>query len=186
MTFLLAGGAALRQLQETEPNVEIVWRAFELRPEPVPTLDPNGEYLHRVWGSSVYPLAEKLNVKMKLPPVQPRSRRAHEAAQWARHQGKFAEYNEALFRSFFERGEDIGNVDVLTRLASELGLENNAFRQALDNREYLESVLADEREAQTLGITGVPAFVANRKVALSGVQSVENLKQLIERARSSV
>jgi predicted DsbA family dithiol-disulfide isomerase len=151
----------------------------------VPTLDPNGEYLHRVWGSSVYPLAEKLNVKMKLPPVQPRSRRAHEAAQWARHQGKFAEYNEALFRSFFERGEDIGNVDVLTRLASELGLENNALRQALDNREYLESVLADEREAQKLGITGVPAFVANRKAALSGVQSVENLKQLIERARSS-
>jgi predicted DsbA family dithiol-disulfide isomerase len=46
-------------------------------------------------------------------------------------------------------------------------------------------VLADEREARKLGISGVPAFVANRKAALSGVQSVENLKKLIERARSS-
>ena len=45
-------------------HVEIVWRAFELRPELVPTLDPNGEYLHRVWSSSVYPLAERLNIRI--------------------------------------------------------------------------------------------------------------------------
>jgi predicted DsbA family dithiol-disulfide isomerase len=101
--------------------VEIVWRAFELRPEPVPTLDPDGEYLHRVWSSSVYPVAERLNIKIKLPPVQPRSRRAHEAAHWAKDQGRFSEYNEALFRAFFERGEDISNIDILTRLASDVG-----------------------------------------------------------------
>jgi predicted DsbA family dithiol-disulfide isomerase len=56
-------------------------------------------------------------------------------------------------------------------------------RRSLDKDEYLESVLADEREAKKLGISGVPAFVANRKAALSGVQSVENLKKLIESAR---
>ena len=113
--------------------MEIVWRAFELRPEPVPTLDPNGEYLHRVWSSSVYPLAERLNITIKLPPVQPRSRRAHEAVHWAKHQGRFSEYNEALYRAFFERGEDISNIDVLSRLASDVGLDSSALRQALDN-----------------------------------------------------
>jgi predicted DsbA family dithiol-disulfide isomerase len=138
-----------------------------------------------VWSSSVYPLAERLNIRIKLPPVQPRSRRAHEAAHWAKHQGRFSEYNEALFRAFFERGEDISNVDVLSRLASDLGLDGNSLQQALDKDEDLESVLADEREARKLGISGVPAFVANREAALSGVQSVENLKKLIERARSS-
>jgi predicted DsbA family dithiol-disulfide isomerase len=138
-----------------------------------------------VWGSSVYPLAERLNIRIKLPSLQPRSRRAHEAAHWAKHQGTFSEYNEALFRAFFERGEDISNVDVLSRLASDLGLDSNSLQQALDKDEYLESVLADEREARKLGISGVPAFVANREAALSGVQSVENLKKLIERARSS-
>ena len=138
--------------------MEIVWRAFELRPEPVPTLDPNGEYLRTVWSSSVYPLAERLNIGIKLPSVQPRSRRAHQAAHWAKHQGRFSEYNEALFRAFFERGEDISNIDVLTRLASDVGLDNNALRKAIDKHEYLESVLADEREARKLGISGVPAF----------------------------
>ncbi|MGH7873760.1 MAG: DsbA family oxidoreductase [Candidatus Binatia bacterium] len=175
---------AVRELGEKDPNVAIVWRAFELRPDPVPTLDPNGDYLHTVWGSSVYPLADNLGVDIKLPPVQPRSRRAHEAARWARRHGKFREYNDALFRAFFQRGEDIGNTDVLTRLASDIGLQGADLREALDNDLYLDNVLADQREAQKLGLRGVPAFIANRKIALSGVQSLEALQKLVEQARS--
>jgi predicted DsbA family dithiol-disulfide isomerase len=174
----------VRELGEKDPDVAIVWRAFELRPDPVPTLDPNGEYLHRVWGSSVYPLAENLGIDIKLPPVQPRSRRAHEAAHWARRHGKFREYNDALFRAFFQRGEDIGNTDVLVRLVSDMGVDGDDLRAALDNDLSLENVLADEREAKKLGLSGVPAFVANRKIALSGVQSVESLQKLVEHARS--
>jgi predicted DsbA family dithiol-disulfide isomerase len=174
----------VRELGEKDPDVAIVWRAFELRPDPVRTLDPNGEYLHRVWGSSVYPLAGNLGIAIKLPPVQPRSRRAHEAAQWARRHGKFREYNDALFRAFFQRGEDIGDIEVLVRSASDMGLDDNDLRAALDNGLYLENVLADEREAKKLGLSGVPAFVANRKIALSGVQSVESLQKLVEHARS--
>ena len=150
----------------------------------MPTLDPNGEYLHRVWGSSVYPLAENLGIDIKLPPVQPRSRRPHEAAHWARRHGKFREYNDALFRAFFQRGEDIGDTDVLTRLASDIGLEGDDLRQALDNNLYRDNVLADQREAKKLGLRGVPAFIANRKIALSGVQSLEALQKLVEDARS--
>jgi predicted DsbA family dithiol-disulfide isomerase len=174
----------LRELEEKDPDVAIVWRAFELRPDPVPTLDPNGDYLHRVWSSSVYPLAEQLAVDIKLPPVQPRSRRAHQAAHWARRRAKFREYNDGLFRAFFQRGEDIGNPEVLTRLATDTALDADDLREALDNDLHLENVLADEREAKKLGLSGVPAFVANRKIALSGVQSLENLQRLVEDARS--
>jgi predicted DsbA family dithiol-disulfide isomerase len=174
----------VRELGEKDPNVAIVWRAFELRPEPVPTLDPNGDYLHRVWGSSVYPLADQLGVDIKLPPIQPRSRRAHEAAHWARRHGKFREYNDAVFRAFFQRGEDIGNTDVLTRLGSDIGLPGDDLRQALETDLYVDNVLADEREAKKLGLRGVPALIANRKIALSGVQSLENLQKFVEDARS--
>ena len=174
----------MRELEEKDPNVAIVWRAFELRPDPVPTLDPNGDYLHRVWGSSVYPLAEHLGIDIKLPPAQPRSRRAHQAAHWARRHGKFREYNDALFRSFFRRGEDIGNNEVLTRLASDMALEGDDLREALENDLHLENVLADEWEAKKLGLSGVPAFIANRKIALSGVQPLESLQKLVEHARS--
>lgn len=160
--------------------MRLIWRAFELRPDPVPTLDPNGEYLHRVWGSSVYPMAERLKMPIRLPPVQPRSRLAHAAAHWARTQQRFDDYNVAVFRAFFERGEDIGRIDVLTMLAAGLGLDPELLRGALKRRDFEKSVIADEDGAEALGIRGVPAFVANRTAALSGVQSLEALHELIE------
>lgn len=129
-------------------------------------------------------MAESWGVLMKLPPVQPRSRRAHEAAHWARTQDKFEEMNAEIFRAFFERGENIGEIDVLISLAHALNLEGDSLRRALESREFEKSVIADEQAAEQLGVSGVPAFVANRKFALSGVQPLKNLKLLVERART--
>ena len=149
----------------------------------MPTLDPGGEYLSRVWRDGVYPLAEQLGVNMKLPPVQPRSRMAHEAAKWATTVNHFDDYNEAVFRAFFERGENIGEANVLVKLAEELRLEGKGLHRALTRHEFEAQVLTDERDAAILGVNAVPAFVANRRAALSGVQSVVALQTLIERVR---
>jgi predicted DsbA family dithiol-disulfide isomerase len=176
---------AVIELVESEPDIEIVWKAFELRPAPAPLLQPDAEYLQRVWKSSVYPLAESLGVVMKLPPVQPRSRLAHEAAHWARTQEKFEEMNAAIFRALFERGENIGEQDVLVSLAFGLNLDGDSLRLSLENGEFTESVIADQEEAGRIGVSGVPAFVANRIFALSGVQPLENLKMLVERSREN-
>ena len=173
----------MHELMRAESDVEVVWRAFELRPSPVPTLDPGGDYLQRAWKNSVYPLAAKLGITMTLPPVQPRTRLAHQAAHWARACGRFDDYHQALFRAFFERGEDIGQVPVLARLAADLGLDADALREALARGELESSVLADEREAEALGVQGVPAFVADRTALLSGVQPLESLQALIAHVR---
>jgi predicted DsbA family dithiol-disulfide isomerase len=170
---------------KSDHDVEVVWRAFELRPEPVPTLDPNGDYLQRAWSTSVYPLAESLGITMKLPPVQPRTRRAHEAAHWSRSQGHFDDYHAEIFRALFERGEDIGKVDVLASLALKSGLDSEALREALETREFEKSVLKDEGAAVRLGVTGVPAFIANKRATLGGVRPVEHLRQLISHVRGS-
>lgn len=127
---------------------------------------------------------------MRLPPIQPRSRRAHEAAKWAQTQNQFDAYNEALFRAFFERGEDIGNIDVLVRLARDLALASNLqlddsnLRAALESKQFEPSVVADEHEASELGVHAVPAFVFNRRFALSGVQPLAALEQMVNRARA--
>ena len=175
---------AVRELVKVEPGVEVVWRAFELRPAPVPTLDPKGDYLKKAWQNSVYPLAAQLGMKMALPPLQPRSRLAHEAAYWARAQGHFDQYHEEIFRAFFERGEDIGDLEVLVSLAAKLGFDTGSLRQALESHEFLPDVLSDEHEAHALGINGVPAFVAERRAAMTGVQPVENLRRLVRSTMS--
>ncbi len=47
------------------------WIPDELRPVPQPTLRPDGEYLERVWGDSVYPMAERLGLSIKVPNISP-------------------------------------------------------------------------------------------------------------------
>jgi predicted DsbA family dithiol-disulfide isomerase len=121
----------VHQLIESDPHVELIWRAYELRPEPVPMIDPNSDYLRRVWSDSVAPLAARLGVTMRFPPVKPRTRLAHEAAHWARAQGRFDDFHNEVFRAFFERGEDIGDVEVLIALGRKLELDSNSLRQAL-------------------------------------------------------
>jgi predicted DsbA family dithiol-disulfide isomerase len=65
-----------------------------------------------------------MGMPLRLPPLQPRYRLAHEAAKWASSQGRFREHNIGVFQAFFERGDDIGQPDVLGRLAADIGLDS--------------------------------------------------------------
>ena len=156
--FCYLAEPVIEQLErQFSDGIKVRWRAYELRPDPVPTLDPNGEYLHRVWSKAVYPMATERGIEVRLPPVQPRSRLAHEAVAFARLRMKDLELHHAIFRAFFEFGEDIGKPDVLTKLAVKLGLEEAALRKALAEGEFRDEVLADETLSEKLEIMGVPA-----------------------------
>jgi predicted DsbA family dithiol-disulfide isomerase len=171
---------AIRELERNEPDVRVVRRAFELRPAPVPTLDPQGEYLTRVWREVVYPMAERREMPLRLPPVQPRSRLAHEAARFAAGQGCQEAFHTEVFRAFFQRGEDIGQVDILVALGNGVGLDGAALRQALETREFTAEVTADEGLADRFGAHAVPAYVANRNNrVVTGVRTVEELMWLV-------
>lgn len=137
----------------------MVWRAFELRPDPKPTLDPDGEYLHTTWNRSVYPMAAERGMTLKLPPVQPRSRLAFEAVAHAREQGRFDAMHEALFRAFFEDGRDIGNSGVLADIAEQTGVDRQGLTEALESGRHTAAVHADQQLAHSLGVAGVPIMV---------------------------
>lgn len=170
---------------EMNQQVEIDWRAFELRPDPVPTLDPDGEYLHRIWNQSVYPVAEQRGMLLRLPPVQPRSRKAFEAAEFARQEGRFDPMNRVLFRAFFEDGRDLADTAVLVDVGNKVGLDENGLREALESGRHTDKVLEDQRLAQEVGISGVPALVirgGERAYLLSGAQPYDAVNEVFERA----
>jgi predicted DsbA family dithiol-disulfide isomerase len=165
--------------------VEIDWRSFELRPEPEPTLDPNAEYLHRVWNQSVYPMAQDRGLAIKLPPVQPRSRKAHEAAESAREAGLLDAMNRALFKAFFEDGRDLADTDVLLDIGQSVGLDSDELREALASGRYTQRVLEDQKLARQIGISGVPALIITagaQAYLVSGAQPYETIKDVIGRA----
>jgi predicted DsbA family dithiol-disulfide isomerase len=171
----------VKEIASRDPGLEIRWRSFELRPEPIPTLDPNGAYLVSAWQNHVYPLAAKMKMDLQRPLIQPHSRLAHEAAKWADAQGHFEPYHLGLFRAFFQQGKDIGDLEVLKGLAADLQLDANSLQVSLQNSEFTAMVLADEDEAGRVGVRAVPAFVINGKLAAAGVQTADRLQELISR-----
>jgi predicted DsbA family dithiol-disulfide isomerase len=172
---------AVNELVSRDQSIKVRWLAFELRPEPVPHLDPDGDYLVSAWQNHVYPLAEKMNMPLKKPPIQPRSRLAHEAAKCAGEQGCFDEYHLGLFRAFFEHGKDIGDIGILKGLAADLKLDAGSLQNVLQNGDYTEMVLADQKESVQAGVRAVPAFAVNGRVEAAGVQTAERLHEILFR-----
>jgi predicted DsbA family dithiol-disulfide isomerase len=157
---------------------------FELRPEPHPTLRPEGEYLQRAWRQSVYPLARRMGVPITLPPVspQPHTHLAFEGYQYAKEHGRGSDYNHRVLGAFFVEGRDIGQIDVLAELAGEVGLDREEFGEALRTRKYREAHRQALRQAyQEAGVSGVPAFFIGRN-RLEGLQGKETLERAIDEA----
>jgi predicted DsbA family dithiol-disulfide isomerase len=155
---------------------------FELRPEPHPTLRPEGDYLQQAWQQSVYPIARRMGVEIKLPQVspQPHTHLAFEGYQYAREHGKGNDYNHRVLKAFFMEGQDIGQIDVLTRLVGEVGLNEKEFEAALRTRRYREAHRQALRHAyEGAGVTGVPMFVIGDRV-LTGLQDRQTLEAVIE------
>ena len=155
---------------------------FELRPYPHERLRPEGEYLQRAWAQSVYPLAERMGVAIALPRIspQPYTHLAFEGYQHAKEHGKGNEYNDRMLMAFFVEGEDIGQVEVLGKLAAEVGLNQQEFEEALRTRKYKAAHQQALRHAyEEAGIQAVPTFVIGG-TKLSGMQSKENLAAVID------
>ena len=62
-------------------------------------------------------------------------------------------------------------------------LDELSLRAAIESKEFEQAVIDDETEAAKIGVHAVPAFVANRQFALSGVQPVSALEELVKRSR---
>ncbi len=155
---------------------------YELRPYPTETLRPEGEYLQNAWKNSVYPMADHYGVKMVLPKVspQPYTHLAFEGYQYAKEHGKANEYNHRMFTAFFQDELDIGDIDVLTSIAAELGLDTEEYKLALETRKHKELHLQSLQHAYNeANIQAVPTFIIGNTV-VQGARPKEVLEQIIE------
>lgn len=156
---------------------------FELRPFPNETLEPAGEYLQSTWKNYVYPTAERLGIKIVLPKVspQPYTHLAFEGYQYAKKQGKGNEYNHRMFTAFFQDELDIGEIEILSSLASEVGLNEKDFRESLESREFKEVHKAALYHAYNeADIQVVPTFIIGETI-LKGIRTKEDLILTIEK-----
>lgn len=179
--YCYLGAFPLRQAA-AKTGAQVVWRAFQLRKSGPPKFDPRGERMTEGWRNSIYPMAERLGVEVNQPSQAPLTRFAHEAAAWARSQGRFEPLHDGLFRAHFVEGKDIGEMATLKEIAWRAGLNPGELEKALDEQRMAEEVDEDLLIAETYGVTLVPAFVIGGHL-LQGVQEESTLVRAIEMAR---
>jgi predicted DsbA family dithiol-disulfide isomerase len=88
----------------------------------------------------------------------------------------------AVNEAYFAQARDVFDPAVLTGVAADAGLDPNAIAEILDGDAYADSVREDEREARTLGITGVPFFVLDGAFGVSGAQQTETFVSALDQA----
>lgn len=163
-------------------GVEIVHRAFQLPPVADQASERVAARIADGWRNSILPLAQTLGLTMRQPARTPLTRRAHEAAAWARTQGAFEPFQQALFQAVFAEHKDVNEMSVLREIAWRVGLHPQALESALHERQQADEVDEDLLIAETYGVTMVPTFIISGH-QLRGVQDEAKLRRVIELAR---
>lgn len=169
----------------TRPQYEavVVWRPFELNPDvPVEGVDretymaakmPDQARLEQAH-AELERLGEASGIQFRFELVSriPNTRRSHLLIAHAARSGLQAAVKDRIMRAYFEEGRDIGDPEELVRLAAEVGLSAAEARNALILRVGQDGVVAAERHAAVLGITGVPTYIFDGQYTISGAQEV--------------
>ena len=107
---------------------------------------------------------------------------AHRLIRWAYAVGTQAAVKERLMSLYFEHGANISDRAVLLDVAEQNGMERDIIAKLLDDGADIAEVQAEIRQAQELGISGVPFFILAGKYGLSGAQPVEALVAALDKA----
>jgi len=140
----------------------------------------NGEMIGDEARGKIFRVARETGVTLRVPERWLDSASALEGAEFAREQGKFAEYHNAVFAAVFEEGKDIGDLQTLLVLVERIGLPVAGFEQVLKMGAFTQQVKENEAEATTFGIVGYPTFMLGA-FPLIGIQPAETMRLLIQR-----
>jgi len=175
-------------------GVEVVWRPFQLYPQlPAQGVDRDvftkARFGENVNAGDIYRRvvaeAETVGLSLNFAAVKkmPNTLLAHRLMGWAEGSGLQHELADALFRSYFQLGLDVGDITVLAAAAAAVGLDGEAAAAFLASGDGVAEVQAQLDRGHELGITGVPHFLLAGKFAIPGAQTPEVMGQLISRAK---
>ena len=193
---------------EGEIEAEIRWRPFELNPDMPATGEEQEAHLSRKYGrppeeraalrSRMREIAEGAGVSLtyegedQRPAMMWNTRDCHKLLGFALEQAGpqvQTQLKRALFTAQFNQRADLSDRDVLLDIAASVGLHREAAKAALDDAALEARVVAEERQAWDMNITGVPAMIVAGKFLIPGAQApevyVNALRRVAEKTRAS-
>ena len=185
--------SALAQFEHRD-EVEVRWRSLELNPA-APTTGDRDLKTHlatkyRVAEPEAEAMIERITaaaagegLAYHLDRARPTgSFDAHRLLQLAAERQRQDALKERLLAAYCVDGRHVADHDTLLELAVEAGLDAGEAGAVLDGDAYADAVRRDEAEGHQLGLTGVPFFAVDRRVAAAGAHPAENLLRLLRNA----
>lgn len=179
-------------------ELDIHWHSFELDPNaPAKHDTSNTERLAQKYGRSYAEMEEMERNVAAMAAVEGidfqwqkansgNSFNAHRIIHLAQSKGLGNEAEEAFFHAYMTEGLAIGEREVVEEIASRIGLDHAEVEYVLDSDELADFVRHDEKIAhEQLNVTGVPFFIFDQKLALSGAQPPEIFLQALQQAQSA-
>ena len=187
---------ALAELDNSELSlgVKVRWHPFQLNPDLPSEGMSRASYVEQKFGGStraievyarVASAGETVGIPFRFDRIerQPNTFDGHRLIAWAQQQGDATALVERLFSAFFLEGRRIGDRDELARLAAACGWSEQDTRTMLESDAMREEVENESREALDVGIQGVPFFIFNGRIAVSGAQDPVTLLEAMAAAR---
>jgi predicted DsbA family dithiol-disulfide isomerase len=170
-------------LLKAEYKVDVEWRPYYLRPDTPPEGMELPEYIIKARASGaderLQNMAKLHGMEFKSPDRIFNTRIAHEATEYAREHGMGLEFHRVVFRKVYAEGLDISKWEILRSAAEEVGLDADDMQVVVDGGKYTAEVAAQVRQAQQIGVTGVPTYVINDRYAVVGAQPYEVFKNAL-------
>jgi len=192
------GKRRIEQALALRPHADarLVWRPFLLNREiPADGIDRTA-YLIRKFGSearvrriygAIAQAGESVDIDFAFDRIDrtPNSVDSHRLIRFALAAGCDESIVEHLFFDYFIHGVDIGRRDVLVGIGERVGLDVDTLVSYLDGGEDIDFVYDENTRAHRMGINGVPAYVFNNRMVISGAQEPQILARMIDAAQAT-
>jgi predicted DsbA family dithiol-disulfide isomerase len=176
--------------------VEIRWRPFFLNPWIPREGISREQYLETKFGSvdayksiakrvAGIAAAEGLVYAVDGIARQPNTLDCHRLILWAQQRGEAARMKQRLMELYFAEGADLSDREVLVAAARAGGLDPEDVRRDLASDRDVDTVTQQAERATAAGVSGVPFYIFNNKIGVSGAQSPEVLAEAMDRAREA-
>jgi predicted DsbA family dithiol-disulfide isomerase len=192
--FCYIGEKRLERALELRPNLHAtrLWRPFQLQPQLPKTGVPWQQFAVQKFGgmaqmkaafAQVLRVAEGEGIRFDLENIYSAANTAdaHRLILLAREHNRELEVAQALFQAYFSDGRNLNDPTTLQAIAASTGL-TQGVPELLSSQRFVQEVEASQVEASQLGLQGVPFYIFNRRVALSGAQPLEVFLQAIDKA----
>lgn len=174
--------------------VSIRWLPYFLNPDTPPEGEPYRPFLERKFGGAaavddmwarVREAGTRAGIAFAFESIERRANTlaAHRLIHRWQLQGDASPLVERIFAAGFCAGRFIGDPAVLADIAAACGGDRDETLAWLQGDAEAEAVIAQETRLREFGISGVPFFIFNGRLAVSGAQPPE---VLLDALRQSV